>query len=101
MEVPLIWSELYVDQGIGGPEHISSEGETVPALDVAPGESVVFTFADFLGINEADLLRNAKVFSLSMIITALVQNHLLSHWCVQNRMITRLCYTGINGANSQ
>ena len=46
----------------GGPEHINSEGETVPALDVAPGESVVFTFADFLGINEADLLRNAKVF---------------------------------------
>ena len=46
----------------GGPEHINSEGETVPALNVAPGESVVFTFADFLGINEADLLRNAKVF---------------------------------------
>ena len=47
---------------IGGPEHINSNGETVPALDVAPGESVIFTFADFVGINEADLLRNAKVF---------------------------------------
>ena len=46
----------------GGPEHVNSNGETVPALNVAPGESVVFTFADFLGINEADLLRNAKVF---------------------------------------
>ena len=46
----------------GGPEHTNSDGETVPALNVAPGESVVFTFADFLGINEADLLRNAKVF---------------------------------------
>ena len=32
----------------GGPEHINSDGETVPALNVAPGESVVFTFADFL-----------------------------------------------------
>jgi hypothetical protein len=46
----------------GGPESVNSAGETVPALDVAPGESVVFTFADFVGINEADLLRNAKVF---------------------------------------
>ena len=46
----------------GGPEHVNSNGETVPALDVAPGESVIFTFADFVGINESDLLRNAKVF---------------------------------------
>ena len=46
----------------GGPEHTNSDGEIIPALNVAPGESVVFTFADFLGINEADLLRNAKVF---------------------------------------
>ena len=46
----------------GGPEHLNSSGETVPALDVAPGESVIFTFADFVGINESDLLRNAKVF---------------------------------------
>ncbi|MBU36638.1 MAG: hypothetical protein CMG29_05460 [Candidatus Marinimicrobia bacterium] len=46
----------------GGPEHVNTAGQTVPALDVAPGESVVFTFADFVGINEADLLRNAKVF---------------------------------------
>jgi len=46
----------------GGPETINSENEVVPALNVAPGESVVFTFADFLGINETDLLRNAKMF---------------------------------------
>ena len=31
-------------------------------MDVAPGEQVVFTFADFVGINETDLTRNAKLF---------------------------------------
>jgi len=31
-------------------------------MAVAPGEYVIFTFADFMGINEADLLRNAKIF---------------------------------------
>lgn len=31
-------------------------------FDVAPGEKVIFTFADFVGINEADLIRNAKLF---------------------------------------
>ncbi len=31
-------------------------------MDLAPGEQVVFTFADFMGIDEADLIRNAKVF---------------------------------------
>lgn len=31
-------------------------------FDVAPGEQVIFTFADFVGINEADLIRNAKLF---------------------------------------
>ena len=31
-------------------------------FDVAPGEQVIFTFADFMGINEADLIRNAKLF---------------------------------------
>ena len=46
----------------GGPERVNAAGETVPALNVAPGESVLFTFADMMGINEADLLRNAKVF---------------------------------------
>jgi len=46
----------------GGPEATNESGEIIPALNVAPGESVIFTFADFLGINEADLLRNAKMF---------------------------------------
>ena len=46
----------------GGPTPVNTAGETVPALNVAPGESVIFTFADFVGINEADLLRNAKMF---------------------------------------
>jgi len=46
----------------GGPEPVNTAGETVPALNVAPGESMTFTFADFVGINEADLLRNAKMF---------------------------------------
>ena len=31
-------------------------------MDVAPGEQVIFTFADFVGINETDLTRNAKLF---------------------------------------
>ena len=31
-------------------------------MDVAPGEQVIFTFADFAGINETDLIRNAKLF---------------------------------------
>ena len=31
-------------------------------FDVAPGEKVIFTFADFVGINESDLIRNAKLF---------------------------------------
>ena len=31
-------------------------------MEVAPGEQVVFTFADFVGINETDLTRNAKLF---------------------------------------
>ncbi len=31
-------------------------------FDVAPGEQVIFTFADFVGINESDLIRNAKLF---------------------------------------
>ncbi len=31
-------------------------------MDVAPGEQVTFTFADFMGINEQDLIRNAKLF---------------------------------------
>ena len=46
----------------GGPEPVNTAGEIVPALNVSPGESVTFTFADFVGINEADLLRNAKMF---------------------------------------
>lgn len=46
----------------GGPEQISAEGDTIPEMAVAPGEYVIFTFADFMGINEADLLRNAKIF---------------------------------------
>lgn len=46
----------------GGPEQVTDEGDTIPAMDMAPGEYVIFTFADFMGINEADLLRNAKVF---------------------------------------
>ncbi len=31
-------------------------------MDVAPGEHVIFTFADFMGLNEADLLKNARLF---------------------------------------
>jgi len=31
-------------------------------MDVAPGEQLIFTFADFVGINETDLTRNAKLF---------------------------------------
>ena len=31
-------------------------------FDVAPGEQVIFTFADFVGINETDLTRNAELF---------------------------------------
>lgn len=31
-------------------------------MDLAPGEQVIFTFADFMGIDEEDLIRNAKVF---------------------------------------
>lgn len=31
-------------------------------MDVAPGERVIFTFADFMGINEADVIANAKLF---------------------------------------
>ncbi|NOZ03736.1 MAG: hypothetical protein GXO92_03890 [FCB group bacterium] len=31
-------------------------------MEVAPGEQVIFTFADFMGINEADLIKNAKLF---------------------------------------
>ena len=31
-------------------------------MTVAPGEQVIFTFADFVGINETDLTRNAKLF---------------------------------------
>ncbi|NQU26707.1 MAG: hypothetical protein HQ528_00310 [Candidatus Marinimicrobia bacterium] len=31
-------------------------------MDLAPGEQVIFTFADFMGIDETDLIRNAKVF---------------------------------------
>jgi hypothetical protein len=46
----------------GGPERVTESGETIPAMNMAPGEYVIFTFADFMGINESDLLRNAKVF---------------------------------------
>ncbi len=46
----------------GGPEQVTTDGDTIPEMAVAPGEFVIFTFADFMGINEADLLRNAKVF---------------------------------------
>ncbi len=35
---------------------------TAGPFDVAPGEQVIFTFADFVGINETDLIRNAKLF---------------------------------------
>ncbi|NQV38875.1 MAG: hypothetical protein HQ509_12820 [Candidatus Marinimicrobia bacterium] len=31
-------------------------------MDIAPGEQVIFTFADFMGLNEADLLKNARLF---------------------------------------
>lgn len=30
-------------------------------MDVEPGEQVVFTFADFMGVNESDLLNNARL----------------------------------------
>ena len=31
-------------------------------MDIAPGEQVIFTFADLMGVNESDLLRNARLF---------------------------------------
>jgi hypothetical protein len=31
-------------------------------MDIAPGEQVIFTFADFMGVNEKDLISNAKLF---------------------------------------